>query len=108
MHQLVVRYSRVSTQPPSPRRSHSKRIEGDPNLAPRRIEEIDLTITRESGTGRLGFGIDQMNTVVEVDPKGPVASKLQVGDTIHIHTHTHIHIHTSRASCRSATRFTFT
>jgi len=82
MHQLVVRYSRVSTQPPSPRRTRSKRIEGDPNVAPRRIEEIDVTITRESGTGRLGFGIDQMNTVVEVDPKGPVASKLQVGDKI--------------------------
>ena len=82
MHQLVVRYSRVSTQPSSPRRARSRRIEGDPNSAPRRIEEIDLTITRESGTGRLGFGIDQMNTVVEVDPKGPVATKLQVGDKI--------------------------
>ena len=82
MHQLVVRYSRVSTQPASPRRQRSKRIEGDPSAAPRRIEELDVTITRESGTGRLGFGIDQMNTVVEVDPKGPVASKLQVGDKI--------------------------
>ena len=25
-----------------------------------------------------GFGIDHMNTVVEVDPSGPVANKLQV------------------------------
>ena len=82
MHQLVVRYSRVSTQPQSPRRQRSKRIEGDANAAPRRIEELDLTITREAGSGRLGFGIDQMNTVVEVDPKGPVANKLQVGDKI--------------------------
>jgi len=82
VHQLVVRYSRVSTQPPSPRRARSKRIEGDSNAAPRRIEELDVTIAREAGTGRLGFGIDQMNTVVEVDPKGPVAGKLQVGDKI--------------------------
>ena len=34
---------------------------------PRRIEELEVTITRE-GSGRLGFGIDAMNTVVEVDP----------------------------------------
>lgn len=82
MHQLVVRYSRVSTQHVSPRRIRSKRIEADAGAAPRRIEEIDVLITREPSTGRLGFGIDQMNTVVEVDPKGPVAFKLQVGDKI--------------------------
>ena len=81
-HRLVVRYSRVSSQKPSPRRQRSVRIEAEPGAAPRRIEEIDLQITRESSTGRLGFGIDQMNTVVEVDPKGPAASKLQVGDKI--------------------------
>jgi len=81
-HQLVVRYSRVSTQPASPRRSRSKRIEAEPGSAPRRIEELDVVIMREVESNRLGFGIDQMNTVVEVDPKGPVASKLQVGDKI--------------------------
>ncbi|KOO33649.1 myosin motor domain [Chrysochromulina tobinii] len=82
MHQLVVRYTRVSTQPTSPRRVRSKRIELDPGSAPRRIEELDVVITREASSNRLGFGIDQMNTVVEVDPNGPVASKLQVGDKI--------------------------
>ena len=82
MHQLVVRYTRVSSQPASPRRSRSKRIEADPASAPRRIEELDVTISREPTSNRLGFGIDQMNTVVEVDPKGPVAAKLQVGDKI--------------------------
>jgi len=50
--------------------------------APRRIEEVDVTITREPSTGRLGFGIDAMNTVVEVDRHGPVADKLKVGDKI--------------------------
>ena len=82
MHQLVVRYTRTSTGRVSPRRQRATRIEVDPGSAPRRIEELDLSITREASTGRLGFGIDHMNTVVEVDPKGPVASKLQVGDKI--------------------------
>merc|ERR1719316_1237183 len=45
-HQLVVRYTRMSSQ-------------------------------REA-SGRLGFGIDAMNTVVEVDPQGPVSGKLKV------------------------------
>lgn len=31
---------------------------------------------------RLGFGIDAMNTVVEVDRNGPVGDKLKVGDKI--------------------------
>jgi hypothetical protein len=51
-------------------------------MVPRRIEEIDVLIMREPSSGRLGFGIDQMNTVVEVDPKGPVGNKLSVGDKI--------------------------
>jgi C-terminal processing protease CtpA/Prc len=82
MHNIVVRYSRVSSQPPSPRRTRTKRLDADPGSAPRRIEEIDISLTREASTGRLGFGLDQMNTVVEVDPKGPVGSKLFVGDKI--------------------------
>jgi myosin-5 len=82
MHQLVVRYTRVSTQQASPRRQRSRRIEAEPGVAPRRIEESELQIMREAGTGRLGFGIDQMNTVVNVDSRGPVAGKLQVGDKI--------------------------
>ena len=82
MHRLVVRYSRVSTQQASPRRPRARRIEAEPGAAPRRIEELDVQITREAETGRLGFGIDQMNAVVEVDPKGPVANRLQVGDKI--------------------------
>ena len=44
-------------------------------------EELEITITRE-GSGRLGFGVDAMNTVVEVDANGPVAGKLKVGDKI--------------------------
>ena len=48
----------------------------------RRIEELEIAISREAATGRLGFGIDAMNTVVEVDPSGPVAGKLRVGDKI--------------------------
>ena len=63
MHNLVVRYSRVSSQLPSPRRNRSRRIEADAGTAPRRIEELDVSITRETNSGRLGFGIDQMNTV---------------------------------------------
>ena len=46
------------------------------------IEELDITITRDERSGRLGFGIDAMNTIVEVDAKGPVAGKLEVGDKI--------------------------
>merc|ERR1712106_1001350 len=64
-HQLVVRYTRMSSQA----------------VSPRRVEELEITITRE-GSGRLGFGIDAMNTVVEVDANGPVAGKLKVGDKI--------------------------
>jgi len=82
VHQLVVRYSRMSTQPPSPRRARGRRVELQAGAAPRRIEEVDVTINREPSTGRLGFGIDAMNTVVEVDRHGPVADKLKVGDKI--------------------------
>ena len=46
------------------------------------IEELDITITRDERSGRLGFGIDAMNTIVEVDANGPVAGKLEVGDKI--------------------------
>jgi C-terminal processing protease CtpA/Prc len=81
MHQLVVRYSRMSSQPPSPRRARAKSVATDAGSAPRRIEEIDMSIEREK-SGRLGFGIDAMNTVVEVDQAGPVANKLHVGDKI--------------------------
>ena len=41
-----------------------------------------MTVGREAGTGRLGFSIDAMNTVVEVDPSGPIKDKLKVGDKI--------------------------
>ena len=82
VHMLVVRYSRMSTQPPSPRRQRAKRVELQPGAAPRRIEEVDVAITREAASGRLGFGIDAMNTIVEVDAQGPVAGKLKVGDKI--------------------------
>lgn len=82
VHQLVVRYSRMSTQPPSPRRMRAKKVEVAAGSAPRRIEEVDVVITRETNSGRLGFGIDAMNTVVEVDAHGPVAGKLKVGDKI--------------------------
>ena len=82
VHQLVVRYSRMSTQPPSPRRVRARKVELAAGSAPRRIEEVDVTITREASSGRLGFGIDAMNTVVEVDAHGPVAGKLKVGDKI--------------------------
>ena len=44
-------------------------------------EELEITITRE-GSGQLGFGIDAMNTVIEVDANGPLAGKLKVGDKI--------------------------
>jgi len=56
----------MSSQPPSPRRARAKSVATDAGSAPRRIEEIDMSIEREKG-GRLGFGIDAMNTVVEVD-----------------------------------------
>ncbi|EOD24030.1 hypothetical protein EMIHUDRAFT_450657 [Emiliania huxleyi CCMP1516] len=81
-HQLIVKYARMSTQPPSPRRERAKKLVPDKGAAPRRIEEIEVKIRREKGTGRLGFGIDAMNTIVEVDPNGPVAGQLQVGDKI--------------------------
>jgi len=82
VHQLVVRYSRMSTQQASPRRARARKVELAAGSAPRRIEEVDVTITREKDSGRLGFGIDAMNTVVEVDTNGPVAGKLKVGDKI--------------------------
>jgi len=81
-HELIVRYSRMSNQPGSPRRSRSRKLQQQVGSTPRRIEELDIVITREPGSGRLGFGIDPMNTVVEVDPTGPVADKLKVGDKI--------------------------
>jgi len=82
VHQLVVRYSRMSSQPPSPRRVRARKVEVQPGAAPRRIEEVEVVISREAGTGRLGFGIDAMNTIVEVDKNGPVADKLKIGDKI--------------------------
>mmetsp|Transcript_4176 Transcript_4176/g.9039 ORF Transcript_4176/g.9039 Transcript_4176/m.9039 type:complete len:1309 (+) Transcript_4176:110-4036(+) len=81
-HELIVRYSRMSSQVKSPRRDRAKKLGAQVGAAPRRIEEIDVVISREPGTGRLGFGIDPMNTVVEVDPQGPVAGQLKVGDKI--------------------------
>ena len=80
-HQLVVRYTRMSSQAVSPRRARARKVQSQGGGAPRRIEELEITITRE-GSGRLGFGIDAMNTVVEVDANGPVAGKLKVGDKI--------------------------
>merc|ERR1719353_1892719 len=80
-HQLVVRYTRMSSQQASPRRARARRVQSQGGGAPRRIEELEIVITRES-SGRLGFGIDAMNTVVEVDANGPVAGKLKVGDKI--------------------------
>ena len=80
-HQLVVRYTRMSSQAVSPRRARARKVQSQGGGAPRRIEELEVTITRE-GSGRLGFGIDAMNTVVEVDANGPVAGKLKVGDKI--------------------------
>merc|ERR1719424_1851500 len=80
-HQLVVRYTRMSSQAVSPRRARARKVQSHGSGAPRRIEELEITITRE-GSGRLGFGIDAMNTVVEVDANGPVAGKLKVGDKI--------------------------
>lgn len=81
-HKLIVRYTRMSSQPPSPRRVRAKKLRQAEGAAPRRIEEIDVMIEREPASGRLGFGIDAMNTIVEVDPNGPVAGKLHVGDKI--------------------------
>mmetsp|Transcript_14885 Transcript_14885/g.24859 ORF Transcript_14885/g.24859 Transcript_14885/m.24859 type:complete len:760 (+) Transcript_14885:1-2280(+) len=82
-HKLVVRYSRMSNQQASPRRSRARKLQQQQvGATPRRIEELDVVINREANTGRLGFGIDTMNTVVEVDPNGPVATKLRVGDKI--------------------------
>jgi len=80
-HQLVVRYTRMSSQAVAPRRSRARKVQAQGGGAPRRIEELEVTIQREP-SGRLGFGIDAMNTVVEVDPQGPVAGKLKVGDKI--------------------------
>ena len=37
---------------------------------------------KSAGTGRLGFGINEMNTVIEVDANGPSADKLHYGDKI--------------------------
>mmetsp|Transcript_22119 Transcript_22119/g.37768 ORF Transcript_22119/g.37768 Transcript_22119/m.37768 type:complete len:264 (+) Transcript_22119:3-794(+) len=71
----------MSSQPPSPRRARAKKVELQAGAAPRRIEELELVIDRD-GSGRLGFGIDAMNTIVEVDAKGPVSGKLKVGDKI--------------------------
>eukprot|EP00308_Calcidiscus_leptoporus_P024250 CAMPEP_0119366430 /NCGR_PEP_ID=MMETSP1334-20130426/13293_1 /TAXON_ID=127549 /ORGANISM="Calcidiscus leptoporus, Strain RCC1130" /LENGTH=1364 /DNA_ID=CAMNT_0007382635 /DNA_START=58 /DNA_END=4152 /DNA_ORIENTATION=+ len=81
-HNLVVRYTRMSSQPKSPRRERAKKLGAQVGAAPRRIEELDIVISREPQTGRLGFGIDPMNTVVEVEPNGPVAGQLKVGDKI--------------------------
>jgi len=82
-HMLVVRYTRMSNQQLSPRRARARKLQQQQTgNTPRRIEELDVVISREAGTGRLGFGIDTMNTVVEVDPNGPVAGKLKVGDKI--------------------------
>ena len=77
----------MSSQPPSPRRVRAKKLRQAEGAAPRRIEELDVDIQREPESGRLGFGIDAMNTIVEVDPNGPVAGKLQVG------THTNVSIY---------------
>ena len=69
----------------SPRRSRARRVtqlqqQATGGAAPRRIEEIELTVTREKETGKLGFSIDAMNMVVEVEPA--LASKLKVGDKV--------------------------
>ena len=85
VHKLVVRYSRMSNGAPSPRRSRARRVtqqqqQATGGAAPRRIEEIELTVTREKETGKLGFSIDAMNMVVEVEPS--LASKLKVGDKV--------------------------
>jgi C-terminal processing protease CtpA/Prc len=82
VHKLVVRYTRISNQAVSPRRVRARKMPQQSGSAPRRIEELDVVISREAKTGRLGFGIDTMNTIVEVDPAGPVAGKLKVGDKI--------------------------
>ena len=85
VHKLVVRYSRMSNGATSPRRSRARRVtqqqqQATGGAAPRRIEEIELTVTREKETGKLGFSIDAMNMVVEVEPS--LASKLKVGDKV--------------------------
>jgi hypothetical protein len=85
VHKLVVRYSRMSNGATSPRRSRARRVtqqqqQATGGAAPRRIEEIELTVTREKETGKLGFSIDAMNMVVEVEPA--LASKLKVGDKV--------------------------
>ena len=50
------------------------------------IEEKEVLIHHEASSRLLGFSLDQMsqnpNMVVEVDPTGPAASKLQAGDII--------------------------
>ena len=85
VHKLVVRYSHMSNGATSPRRSRARRVtqqqqQATGGAAPRRIEEIELTVTREKETGKLGFSIDAMNMVVEVEPS--LASKLKVGDKV--------------------------
>ena len=50
MHQLVVRYSRVSSQPLSPR-GRGQAHRGRPNSVPRRIEEIDLRSRARAARG---------------------------------------------------------
>ena len=81
-HTLVVRYSRAATQPPSPRRARASKAERPSGATPRRIEELEVVVTRDAATGRLGFSIDPMNTVVEVDPRAAVSKLLKVGDKI--------------------------
>ena len=81
-HTLVVRYSRAATQPPSPRRARASKAERPSGATPRRIEELEVVVTRDAATGRLGFSVDPMNTVVEVDPRAAVSKLLKVGDKI--------------------------
>jgi hypothetical protein len=58
VHKLVVRYSRMSNGATSPRRSRARRVtqqqqQATGGAAPRRIEEIELTVTREKETGKV-------------------------------------------------------
>ena len=80
-HALIVHYSRSSNAVVSPRRKRARKIVST-GSASRRMEEMTVTIKRETSTGKLGFSIDASNTVVEVDPRGSVAHTLHVGDKI--------------------------